>query len=109
LKKIFGPKMDEVTGKWRKLHNGELHDLYSSPTIVRVIKSKRMRWEEHVARMWEGRVVYKVLVGKHEGKRPLGRPRCRWGIILRWIFRKWNVGMWTGLGWLRIETVGGHL
>jgi hypothetical protein len=64
--------------EWRKLHNEELHDLYSSPTIVRVRKSRRMRWAGHVARMWEGRGVYRVLVRKPEGKRPLGRPRCRW-------------------------------
>ena len=78
LRRIFGPKRDEVTGEWRKLHNEELNDLYSSPNIVRVIKSRRMRWAGHVARMGEGRGVYRVLVGKHEGKRPLGRPRRRW-------------------------------
>jgi hypothetical protein len=68
----------EVTGEWRKLHNEELHDLYSSPTIVWVIKSRIMRWAGHVARTGEGRGVYGVLVGKSEGKRPLGRPSCRW-------------------------------
>jgi hypothetical protein len=78
LRRIFGPKRDEVTGEWRKLHNEELNDLYSSPTIVRVIKSRTIRWVGHVARMAEGRGVYRVLVGKPEGKRPLGRPRCRW-------------------------------
>ena len=78
LRRIFGPKRDGVTGKWRKLHNEELNDLYSSPNFVRVIKSRRMRWAGHVARMEEGRVVHKVLVWKHEGKRPLGRPRRRW-------------------------------
>ena len=78
LRKIFGPKRDGVTGEWRKLHNEELNDLYSSPNIVQVIKSRRMRWAEHVARLEEGRGVYKVLVGKPEGKRPLGRPRRRW-------------------------------
>ena len=77
LRRIFGPKRDEVTGEWRKLHNEELKGLYSSPNIVRVIKSRRMRWAEHVARMGEGREVYRVLVGKPEGKRPLGRPRRR--------------------------------
>jgi hypothetical protein len=77
---------------WRKLHNEELHDLYSSPTIVRVIKTRRMRWAGHVAQMREGRGVYRDLVGKPEGKRPLGRPRRRWRIILRWIFWKWDVG-----------------
>jgi len=78
LRRIFGSKRDEVTGDWRKLHKEELNDLYSSPNIVRVIKSRRMRWAGHVARMGEGRGVYRVLVGKPEGKRPLGRPRRRW-------------------------------
>ena len=71
-------KRDEVTGEWRKLHNEELKGLYLSPNIVRVIKSRRMRWAGHVARMGVGRGVYRVLVGKPEGKRPLGRPRRRW-------------------------------
>jgi hypothetical protein len=75
LRRIFGPKRDAVTGQWRKLHGGELHNLYSSPDIIRQIKSRRMRWAGHVARMGEGRHVYSVLVGKPEGKRPLGRPR----------------------------------
>ena len=76
--RIFGPKRDDVTGEWRKLHNEELNDLYSSPNIVRVIKSRRMKWAGHVARMGERRGVYRVLVGKHEGKGPLGRPKRRW-------------------------------
>jgi hypothetical protein len=74
----IGPKRDEVTGKWRKLHNEELNDLYSSPNIVRVIKSRIMRWTGHVARMRDRRGVHRVLVGKTEGKIPLGRPRPRW-------------------------------
>ena len=74
----FGPKRDEVTGEWRKLHNEVLNDLYSSPNIVRVIKSRRMKWAGHVARMGERRGLYRVLVGKPEGKRSLGRPRRRW-------------------------------
>ena len=78
LKKVFGPKRDEVTGKWRKLHNEELNDLSSLPNIVRVVKSRRMRWAGHVARMGEDRGVHRVLVGKPEGKGPLGRPRRRW-------------------------------
>ena len=77
LRRIFGPKRDEVTGEWRKLHNEELNDLYPSPNIFRVIKSRRMRWAGHVAHMGEGRGVYSVLAGKPEGKRSLGRPRRR--------------------------------
>jgi hypothetical protein len=77
LRRIFGPKREE-DGSWRKLHNDELHNLYSSPNIVRVIKSRRMRRVGHVARMGEGTGVYRVLVGRPEGKRPLGRRRCRW-------------------------------
>ena len=78
LRRIFGPKRDEVTWEWRKLHYEELRDLYSLLNIVRVVKSRRMRWAGHVARMGEGRGVHWVLVGKPEGKRPLGRPRRRW-------------------------------
>ena len=77
LRRIFGPRRYEVTGEWRRLHNEELNDLYSSPNIVRVIKSRRMRWAGHVAHMGEERGVYRVLLGKPEGKRPLGRPRRR--------------------------------
>ena len=78
LRRIFGPRKEEVTGEWRKLRNEELNDLYCSPNTVRVISSRRMKWVGHVARMEEGRGVHKVLVGKPEGKRPLGRPRRRW-------------------------------
>ena len=78
LRRIFGPKIEEVTREWRKLHNEELNDLYCSPNIVRMIKSGRMRWAGHVACMGKWRGVYRVLVGKREGKRPLGRPRRRW-------------------------------
>jgi hypothetical protein len=82
---------DEVTGEWRKLHNEELHDLYSSPSIIRMIKSRRMRWAEDVARMWEKRNSYTLLVGKPELKRPLGRPRRRWVDNIRMDLRE--------LGW----------
>jgi hypothetical protein len=78
FRRIFGPKRDEVTGEWRKLHNEELHSLYSSPDIITQVKSRRMRWAGHVARMGGERKVCNVLVGKPEGKRPLGRPRRRW-------------------------------
>ena len=78
LRRVFGPKRDEVTGEWRKLHNEGLSDLYSLPNVVRVVKSRRMRWAGHVARIGEGRGVHMVLVGKPEGNRPLGRPRRRW-------------------------------
>jgi hypothetical protein len=76
--RIFGPKRDEVTGEWRKLHSEELHDLYSSPSIIRIIKMRRLRWAGHVILMGEKRNVYRLLVGKPEGRRPLGRPRRRW-------------------------------
>jgi hypothetical protein len=75
---MFGPKRDGVTGGWRKLHNKEFHRLYSSPSVIRIIKSRRMRWTGHVTRMGEKRNVYRLLVGKSEGKRALGRPRRRW-------------------------------
>jgi hypothetical protein len=75
LRRIFGPKKDEVTGEWRRLHSKELYALYSSPNIIRVIKSRRLRWAGHVARMGEMGSAYRVLVGKPEGRRPLGRPR----------------------------------
>jgi hypothetical protein len=107
-RRIFGPLRDEVTGEWRELHNEELNDLYSSPNIVRMIKSKRIRWTGNVARMGERRGVYRVWVGKSEGKRPLGRPRHR---------RKNNIKMnlleadWIGLAqhrdrwWLLVNAV----
>jgi hypothetical protein len=88
LGRIFGPKRDRVTRELRKLHNEELNDLYSSPNFVRVIKSRRMRWAGHAVRVGEGIGVYSVLVGKPDGKRPLGRPRYRWEDNIGWIFRK---------------------
>jgi hypothetical protein len=88
LRRIFGPKRDGVTGGSRKLHSEELHSLYSSRNIIRVTKSRRMRWAGHVAHVGKMRNAYKILVGKPEGKRPLGRPRHRWGIILKWSLGK---------------------
>jgi len=109
LRRIFGPRRDKVTGEWRRLHNEELNDLYYSPNIVRVIKSRRMRWAGHVARMSEERGVYRVLVGKPEGKDHWGDQGVDVWIILGWISRKWDVGIWTGLDWPRMETGGGRL
>jgi len=99
LRRIFGPRRDKVTGDWRRLHNKELNDLYSSPNIVQVIKSRRMRWARHVARMDEERGVYRVLVGKLEGKRPLGRPRHRWVDNIRMDLQEVGCGYldWIGL------------
>ena len=99
LRRIFGPRRDEVTGEWRRLHNEELNDMYSSPNIVRVIKSKRMRWAGLVARMGEERGAYRVLVGKPEVKRPLGRPRHRWVDNIRTDLQELGCGYmdWIGL------------
>jgi hypothetical protein len=98
-RRTFGPKRDDVTGDWRKLHNEELHNLYSSPDIIRMNKSKRMRWAEHVARMGETRNAYRILVGKPEGKRPLGRPRPRWVDNI-----KMDLGEigWDGRDWIKL-------
>jgi hypothetical protein len=109
LKRIFGPKRDEVTVEWRKLHSEELHNLYSSPDIIRHVKSRRMRWAGHVARMGEERKAYKVLVGKPEGKRPLGRPRRRWEDGSEWILVRLSWGLWIGFDWLKTWTGGGLL
>ena len=97
--RIFGPRRDEVTGEWRRLHNEELNDLYCLPNIVRVIKSRRMRWAGHVAHMVEERGVYRVLVGKPEGWRPLGRPRRRWVDNIRMDLQEVECGYmdWIGL------------
>ena len=99
MRRIFGPRRDKVTGEWRRLHNEELNDLYCSPNIVWVIKSRRMRWAGHVAHMGEERGVYKVLVGKLEGKRPLGRPRHRWEDNIRMDLQEVGCGCtdWIGL------------
>jgi hypothetical protein len=99
LRRIFGPKRDGVTGGWRKLHNEELHNLYSSPRIIRIIKSRRMRWAGHVARMGEKRNVCRLLVGKPEGKRSLGRPRRRWidNIEIEWVGVAQDRDKWRAL------------
>ena len=99
LRRIFGPKRDEVTGEWGKLHNEELNDLYSSPNIVRVVNSRRMRWAGNVARMGEERGVCRVFVGKPEGKRPLGRPRRRWDNDIKMDLHEVGYGVmdWTEL------------
>jgi hypothetical protein len=98
LGRIFGPKREE-DGWWRKLHNDKLHSLYSSPNIVRVIKSRRMRWAGHVARMGDGRCVYRDFVGRPEGKRPLGRPWCRWEDNIKLDLREIGI---DGENWIRL-------
>jgi hypothetical protein len=97
LRRLFGPKRDEVTGEWRTFHNEELRDLYSSPSIIRIIKSRRMRWAGHVAGMGEKRSVYRLLVRKSEGKRPLGRPRRRWVDNIRMDLGEMR---WGDVGWI---------
>jgi len=99
LRRIFGLRRDEVMGEWRRLHNEELNDLYSSPHLVQVIKLRRMRWAGHVARMGEERGMYRVLVGKPEGRRPLGRPRRRWVDNIRMDLQEVGCGYmdWIGL------------
>jgi len=113
LRGIFGPRRDDVMGEWRRLHNEELNDLYSSPNIVQVIKSRRMRWAGHVAHMGEERGVYRILVGKPERKRPLGRPRHRWVDNIRMDLREVGCGCmdWIGLAqdrdrwWMLVSAV----
>jgi hypothetical protein len=109
LRRIFGRKRDEMTGEWRKLHNEELHDLYSSPSIIRIMKARKMRWTGHVARMGEKRIACRLLVGKPEGKGPLEGPRRRWVDKIRmdlvevgwggvdWIDLAQDRGRWTAL------------
>ena len=97
----FGPRRDEVTGEWRRMHNEELNDLYCSPNILWVIKSRRMRWAGHLARMGEERGVYEVLVGNRRERDHWGNLDVDGSIILGRISRRWDVGIWTGLGWPR--------
>ena len=99
LRRIFGPKRDEVKTEWRKLHNEELDDLYSSPNIVWVIKSRRIRWAGHVVQMGEKRGVYRVLVGKPEGKRLPGRPSCRWEDNIKMDLQEMGCG---GMDWIEL-------
>jgi hypothetical protein len=92
-----------------KLHNEELHNLYSSPNIIRMIKSRRMRWAGHVALMGEMWNAYRILVGEPEGKRPLGRQSCKWWTVFKWILERWDGMVGTGSNWLRIGATGGLL
>jgi len=99
LRRIFGPRRIDVTGEWRKLHNEELNDIYSSSNIVQVIKSRRMRWAGHVACVGDSKAVYRVVMGRSEGKRPLGRPRRRWVDNIKMNIQE--VG-WVGVDWLEL-------
>jgi hypothetical protein len=109
LRRIFGPERGEGPGEWRKLHNKEVNDLYSSTAILQVIKSRRMRCVGHVACMGKRRGMYRVLVGKHKGKRPLGRPSLRCEDSIKSDLQEVECGVWSGLSWLRIETGVGQL
>jgi hypothetical protein len=99
LRRVFGPKRDEVKGEWRKLHNEELYDLYSSPRIIRIIKLRRMRWAGNVTRMGEKKNVYSLVVGKPKGKRPLGRPRHRWVANIKMNLAELELG---SVDWIRL-------
>jgi hypothetical protein len=105
LRRTFGPKTDEVTGGWRKLHNEELHNLHCSPSIIRMNKSRRMRWAGHVASMEAKRNAYMILMRKPEGNRPLGRPRRRWeGNIKRYLRER----VWGGMDWDNLSKIWGQ-
>jgi hypothetical protein len=107
--RIFGPKREEIVGGWKMKHVEEFHNLYASPNIIRVIRSRTMRWTVHVARLEVMRNAYSILVGKPEGKRPLGRPRHRWEDKIRMELGKKCGRLWTGFITLTIGTSGGLL
>jgi len=109
LRRIFGPRRDEVTGEWSRIHNEELNDLYSSPNIVRVTKSRRMNWAGHVARMGVERACIRSWWGNHMEGEQWGDLGVDGQIVLERITSRWDVCIWTGLSWFRIETVGGRL
>jgi hypothetical protein len=111
LRKMYGSKREEVAGGWRRLHNEEVHNLYASSHTINVMKSRRMRWADHVERMGDMRNVYRVLVGKRKRKSPLGRPKRRWenNIRIYLLIRKDIAKLCTGYVWLRIWTSGGLL
>jgi hypothetical protein len=106
LRRIFGPRRDEVMGEWRKLQNEELNDLYCSPIIIWVIKSRRLKWAGHIAHMGKRRGTYRVFMRKREGKRPFGKPRHRWENNIKKDLQEVGWEAWTALIWIRIETCG---
>jgi hypothetical protein len=105
LRRIFGPKRDEIMGDWRTLCSEEHHNLYSGPNIIRMVKSKRMQCAGHLACMGAKRNAYRILMGKPERKRPVAISRCGWEDNIK-ILEKWDVVVWTGLIWLRVGTSG---
>ena len=107
LRTMLGPEMKDVTGEWRRLHNEKLNDQYLSPNNIRMIKKNEMGGTRST--YGERRGAYRVLVGRPEVKRPIGRPWPVWRTIVKWVFKKWDVETWTGLIWLRVGTVGGWL